>query len=100
MDGLLTFLIFAVLFYVMMRFGCGAHMVHGHGGHGEHAGHGGGGEKYTDPVCDMEVEPDKGYGKMIEGKLYRFCSRSCLDKFDADPQRYLNKRPANEEDMP
>jgi len=97
MDGLLSFLIFAVLFYVMMRFGCGAHMVHGHGGH---TGHGGGGGKYIDPVCDMEVETDKGYGKMYEGKLYRFCTRSCLDKFDADPQRYLNKRPANEEEMP
>jgi len=97
MDGLLSFLIFAVLFYAMMRYGCGAHMVHGHG---DHAGHGGGGKKYIDPVCDMEVEPDQGYGKMYEGRLYRFCTRSCLDKFDADPQRYLNKRPGNEEDKP
>jgi len=34
MDRLLSFLLFAVFFYLMMRFGCGAHMVHGnHGGH-------------------------------------------------------------------
>jgi len=97
MDGLLSFLIFAVLFYVMMRYGCGAHMVHGHGGH---ASHGGGGEKYIDPVCDMEVDPDKGYGKMYEGRLYRFCTRSCLDKFDADPERWLNKPKSDEEGMP
>lgn len=31
MEGLLTLLFYAALFYLMMRFGCGAHMVHGHG---------------------------------------------------------------------
>jgi len=87
MDGLLSLLIFAGLFYVMMRFGCGAHMVHGHGGH---SGHGGGGVKHVDAVCGMEVEADKGYGKMYEGTRDRFCSKSCLDKFDTDPGRYLN----------
>ena len=34
MDGLLSLLLFAGLFYVMMRFGCGSHMAHRHGGHG------------------------------------------------------------------
>lgn len=58
MDGLLSFLVFAGLFYPMMRFGCGAHMVHGHGGHG------GDKSKHIDPVCGMEVEADTGYGKM------------------------------------
>ena len=38
MEGLGSLLLFAALFYFMMRFGCGAHMVHGHGGgRGEHA---------------------------------------------------------------
>lgn len=90
MEGLLSLLIFAGLFYVMMRFGCGAHMVHGHGGHGGHSGHGSEGKKHVDPVCGLEVETDKGYGKMYEGTLYRFCSKNCLDKFDADPERYLH----------
>lgn len=91
MEGLLWFLVLGGLFYVMMRFGCGAHMVHGHGehgGHGGHAGHGGDGE-HTDPVCGMTVAADQGYGKMHQGTLYRFCSRSCLDKFEADPDKYL-----------
>jgi len=91
MEGLGSFLLFAVLFYVMMRFGCGAHMMHGHGEHGKHGHHGGEENKFIDPVCGMEVEADKGYGKMYEGKPYRFCSRSCLDKFDADPEAHLNK---------
>ena len=38
MRGLLTLLLFGGFFYLMMRFGCGAHMVHGgHGGHGDRA---------------------------------------------------------------
>jgi hypothetical protein len=28
MEGLFSLLLFAALFYFMMRFGCGAHMVH------------------------------------------------------------------------
>lgn len=88
MDGLLSFLLFAGFFYLMMRFGCGAHMIHGHG----HGGH----EKnkhaeHIDPVCGMKVDEDKGYGKMLEGQLYRFCSRSCLDKFESDPKHYLTR---------
>ena len=33
MDGLLSLLVFGVLFFVMMRYGRGAHIMHGsHGG--------------------------------------------------------------------
>ncbi|MGR9100940.1 MAG: YHS domain-containing protein [Gammaproteobacteria bacterium] len=28
---------------------------------------------------------------MYERTLYRFCSKHCLDLFDADPSRYLKK---------
>lgn len=88
MDGLLTFLIFAGVFYLVMRFGCGAHMIHG--GHG-HQGHGNDkADKLIDPVCGMQLKNDQGYGKMHDGKLYRFCSRDCLDKFDTEPDKYLN----------
>ena len=94
MRGLLPLLVYAALFYLMMRFGCGAHMVHGHGGHGRH-NHGGtdtGSAK--DPVCGVLVEPDQGYTKSHEGRLLHFCSRNCLDKFEAEPQRYLSQRGA------
>jgi YHS domain-containing protein len=77
----------------MMRFGCGAHMVHG--GHGSHGNHGQPAESGdTDPVCGMQVAADSGYAKVYQGKQYRFCSRNCLDKFDADPQQYLGKEPS------
>lgn len=86
MQGLLSLLLFAAFFYFMMRFGCGAHMVHGH--HGGHERPGGVGGSTTDPVCGMEVQSGQGYAKMHEGREYRFCSRQCLDKFELDPQRY------------
>lgn len=88
MDGLLWFLVIGGLFYFMMRFGCGAHVVHGEGGHGGYAGHGDAGRE-TDPVCGMTLAADQGYSKMHQGTLYRFCSRDCLDKFEADPDKYL-----------
>jgi YHS domain-containing protein len=86
-------MVFGVLFYVMMRFGCGAHMGHGHGGHGRHEPAGRGAHQppavsSTDPVCGMAVEPDKGYTKVQDGHSYRFCSRACLDKFEAGPRQY------------
>jgi len=104
MEGLLGLLLWAGLFYFMMRFGCGAHMVHGHGGHGEHGGdrektegahaghaqHGATMSTAVDPVCGMGVGPDKGYVKMHEGRQYRFCSRACLDKFEANPGQYAH----------
>jgi YHS domain-containing protein len=96
MSGLLSFLLFGVFFYLMMRFGCGAHMVHGgHGGHGggEHEGHSGPGSQEgsaKDPVCGMTVAPGQGYAKNHEGRLLHFCSRNCLDKFEAEPKRYLS----------
>jgi len=86
MEGLISFLLFAGFFYLMMRFGCGAHMVHGHGS-GDEEQH-----KHKDPVCGMDVDPQQGYGKMHEGILYRFCSRRCLDAFDAEPARYLLRK--------
>jgi YHS domain-containing protein len=100
MEGLFSLLLFAGLLYFMMRFGCGAHAVHGHGGHGGHGGeHGEGTERQRethpastsasiDPVCGMELAPDKGYTKMYEGRQYRLCSRACLDTFEANPQQY------------
>jgi YHS domain-containing protein len=89
MDGLLSLLVFAFFFYLMMRMGCGSHMAHGHneGHHGKEDN-----VNHVDPVCHMEVNPEDGYGKMFGGRLYRFCSRKCLDKFDENPDQYLNSK--------
>jgi len=95
MDDWLSFLIFAGLFYFMMRYGCGAHMIHGH----KDAQHkntddnlGGNTINHMDPVCGMKVDNHKGYGIMHKGMLYRFCSRACLDKFEKKPDYYLSQQ--------
>jgi len=65
----------------------GAHMVYGRGhSHSDETD-----VKHHDPVCGMEVDMDKGYGKMHEGVLCRFCSRNCSDKFEAEPEHYLKQ---------
>lgn len=88
MGGFWSLLIFAALFYFMMRFGCGTRMVHGH--HHEHDDQDNPPDASAkDPVCGMTVAADQGYGKMHGGRLYRFCSHDCLDKFDADPDHYI-----------
>jgi len=91
MEGLLSLLLFGVFFYFMMRFGCGAHMVHGHGGH---AGHGTTESRSKDPVCGMDVPAGAGYSMMYEGHRYQFCSRKCLDQFEAEPRRYAIEKGA------
>jgi YHS domain-containing protein len=88
MEGLIWLLVVAGLFYVMMRFGCGAHMVHGRHGGGSGHEHGAGGEGGKDPVCGMQVAADSGYTKMHAGTRYWFCSKSCLEKFEAEPGKY------------
>jgi YHS domain-containing protein len=93
MSGLVSFLIFAAVFFFMMRFGCGAHIGHGghHGGHRDHDGDAS--PNSTDPVCGMHVDAGNGYAKTLRGIQYRFCSRDCLDKFDAAPDKYLGQQP-------
>jgi Cu+-exporting ATPase len=47
--------------------------------------------RVIDPVCGMTVDPDTAAGSSThEGTTYSFCSQSCLDRFRADPRRYLN----------
>jgi YHS domain-containing protein len=89
MDGLISLLLFAVFFFVMMRFGCGAHMVHG--GHGKRGHKSGSDVKHIDPVCGMQISPEEGYGKMYDGQLFRFCSRTCLDKFEVKPETFRGR---------
>jgi len=42
-----------------------------------------------DPVCGMKVAQSTELRRRHEGKEYLFCSEGCLNKFNADPGRYL-----------
>lgn len=87
MDGFFSVILFAILFFLMMRFGCGSHK-----GHGRHkTSNKDELQKHIDPVCGMKVNIEEGYGKIHQGHLYRFCSRDCLDTFDNAPEKYIGK---------
>lgn len=46
-----------------------------------------------DPVCGMELDPKKAAGRHEHGgKTYYFCGQACLDKFKADPAKFVTKQ--------
>jgi YHS domain-containing protein len=45
-----------------------------------------------DPVCGMEVDPDEAAEQTeYQGRTYYFCCEQCLEKFQVDPNRYVQK---------
>ncbi len=43
-----------------------------------------------DPVCGMDVVPETAAGHAEHaGQTYHFCSRGCVAKFEADPEKYI-----------
>jgi Cu+-exporting ATPase len=48
-------------------------------------------DRVLDPVCGMMVDPDRAAGHVDHnGTTYYFCSKGCVAKFTADPERYLS----------
>ncbi len=46
----------------------------------------------TDPVCNMRIAPSRAAGTTTHREVqYHFCGTGCLKKFEADPERYLQK---------
>ncbi len=53
--------------------------------------------KARDPVCGMMVDPQVAAGSVeYQGHTYRFCSKGCAAKFQADPEKYLHPQTAAE----
>ena len=83
LQDVLYYVFWAGLFFVMMRFGCGAHIM----GHGHH--HHTSDPDYDtatstaalppgqaiDPVCDMSVETSTAKTAAYQGGIYYFCSQ-------------------------
>ncbi len=47
-----------------------------------------------DPVCGMEVDPEKTqYKSIYKGKVYYFCSSMCKREFEKNPEHYLKHGP-------
>lgn len=103
MDTLLYFLLWGGLIFVMMRFGCGAHVTgqgHAHRDDGQAAT--GGGIRWiapitdTDPVCGMSLSTKDAKSAVHGGTVYYFCSSKCRETFEASPQTYVTAPPRNE----
>ena len=59
-----------------------------------HAAHTTAGPKVTDPVCGMAVDPATSRFRVTHGTAtYHFCSASCNEKFEKEPERYLKEAP-------
>ena len=47
-------------------------------------------EEVVDPVCGMTIDPADAIGHAdYKGHRYYFCAESCLEKFKADPEQYV-----------
>ena len=94
-GNVLYFLIWALLFFFMMRYGCGAHVM-GHAHHDNHRSPGVPPDKAIDPVCGMTISTQTAKSAVYAGSVYYFCSANCRDKFEADPATYAKSFSSHE----
>ncbi len=98
MGALVYFALWAGLFFVMMRFGCGAHVMGHRQGHRDAHGkdmpdnpdrlHWVPPEMDVDPVCGKTVHTANAKSSVHDGMVYYFCSHECREEFEAAPQLY------------
>ena len=102
MEAIVYFLVWAGLILLMMRFGCGAHVM-GHG-HNSRTKQSEGGsntdlrwiapESAIDPVGGITVHTNAAKSAVHDGHVFYFCSRECRERFEAAPDTYLNQETA------
>jgi YHS domain-containing protein len=106
-ETALYFLLFAALFVVMMRFGCGTHAT-GHGHRRSSSSEGPGTpasarwrapERDIDPVCKMTVDTASAKSSVHAGTVYYFCSQDCRETFEAAPGAYVARPATQPRDM-
>ena len=45
-----------------------------------------------DPVCNMEIDEHSAAGRsQYQGQTYYFCTESCKEEFDRNPEQYANQ---------
>ncbi len=99
MEALLYFIIWAAAIFVMMRFGCGAHVM-GHGRKHRQTEESPKTETSelrwvppetdTDPVCGKVVSTNEARATVHAGTVYYLCSRGCREAFEVAPELYVN----------
>lgn len=93
MQSVIYLLFWALLFFLMMRLGCGAHMM-GHSHHRRHHDEDNGRPtpaEARDPVCGMTVAKADAELSVLRGRPYYFCSSECRETFDAAPETFARR---------
>lgn len=109
MEALLYFIFWAGFIFLMMRFGCGAHIMgqgHGAGSSGDEPGNAGPRqfrwvppETDTDPVCKKSIATDGAKSSVHDGGVYYFCSRDCREVFEAAPGLYVEAGGTDQQEL-
>jgi YHS domain-containing protein len=100
-QAVLSLLLWAGGFALMMRYGCGAHVM-GHRHRQEESSGRVGGASHevpgvhqpvsaVDPVCGMTVRTAEAKSAIFHGWPYYFCSQSCREKFEAAPMSFASR---------
>ena len=98
MGSVLSILLFVAVFYLMMRYGCGAHMHAGGCGYSSDAGskrhkalgnHSNEKQITRDPVCGMQIQSERpSYSADYGPDTYYFCSKECYRRFQEKPESF------------
>jgi YHS domain-containing protein len=99
MESVVSVLLFVGFLYLMMRYGCGAHMYGGGCGHSSHRHNksesstgqkvSGPNEMARDPVCGMEIETARAlHSAQYGSNTFYFCSNDCYRKFRERPEGF------------
>jgi Cu+-exporting ATPase len=71
------------------------HGAHDHAANGPDTAPAADDGRVLDPVCGMRVDPATSQHRAEHaGRTYHFCCNGCRKKFEADPDKYLNKADA------
>lgn len=97
MGALLHFALWAGLFLLMMRLGCGAHVMgREHDRVGDRQGFGSPErlrwvppETDIDPVCGKTVHTTNAKTAVHDDAVRYFCSRECRERFEVAPNLYV-----------
>ncbi len=98
MEALFYFALWAAAIFLMMRFGCGAHVMGHSRGHGRSQESPEKGstelrwvppETDVDPVCGKAVPTVGAKPTVHGGNVYYFCSRECREVFEVAPELYV-----------
>jgi len=58
-------------------------------------------ELEMDPVCGMRITPTAAAAqRLVKGKRYVFCSKTCVDRWDTDPRAFASGAPAEQRRRP